>query len=77
MIQPRRPMSQRSRQNDKREHLAHIDALLQEAISQWQPEQPRRWLAKYGGWAFEGNNPLVLEYRAIRRQAMQLLKRRR
>jgi hypothetical protein len=38
-------MSQRSRQNDKRAHLAHIDALLQEAISQWQPEQPRRWLA--------------------------------
>ena len=52
---------------------AHINALLQEAIAQWRADQPRRWLAKYGGWSFEGKNPLVLEYRELLRQAKTLV----
>lgn len=56
---------------------AHIDTLLQEAINQWRPDQPRRWLAKYGGWSFEAKSPLVQEYRRIRRQAKVMAKGRR
>lgn len=63
------PMSQYCRDTEQ----AHINALLQEAIAQWRPDQPRRWLAKYGGWSFEGKNPLVLEYRALLRQARTLV----
>lgn len=65
-------MSQSPRKNDKREQQEHVDALLRDAIDQWRPEQPRRWLAKFGGWSFEGRSPLVLEYRAIRRKAKAL-----
>lgn len=66
-------MSQLSRDQEQ----AHIETLLQEAISQWQPEQPRRWLAKYGGWAFESKHPLVQQYRLIRRQAKEMTRVRR
>ncbi|EKP0260209.1 hypothetical protein JFQ93_001457 [Aeromonas sobria] len=67
-----------SQQNDKQDQQqAHIDALLQEAIKHWRPEQPRRWLAKYGGWPFEGKSPLVVTYWALRRQAQALTRTRK
>ncbi|HHQ4546877.1 TPA: hypothetical protein ACSP15_003558 [Aeromonas veronii] len=69
-------MSQSPRKNEKREQQEHVDALLRDAIEQWRPEQPRRWLARFGGWSFEGRNPLVLEYRAIRRKAKTLTSKR-
>ncbi len=69
-------MSQFPRKNEKREQQEHVDALLRDAIEQWRPEQPRRWLARFGGWSFEGINPLVLEYRAIRRKAKTLTSKR-
>lgn len=69
-------MCQSQRKNDKREQQEHVDFLLRDAIAQWRPEQPRRWLAKFGGWSFEGRNPLVLEYRAIRKKAKVLAGKR-
>ena len=53
------------------------DMILHEAIKQWRPDRPRRWLAKYGNWPAEGRSPLAERYRAIRREAECLLVRSR
>lgn len=53
------------------------DMMLHEAIKQWRPDRPRRWLAKYGNWPAEGRSPLAERYRAIRREAECLLVRSR
>ncbi len=53
------------------------DIKLHEAIKQWRPDRPRRWLAKYGSWPAEGRGPLAERYRALRREAEMLLARPR
>lgn len=51
------------------------EMLLLEAISNWRPDRPRRWLLKYGNWPVEGHSVLSQQYHAIRREANRLLKR--
>ena len=51
------------------------DMMLHEAIKQWRPDRPRRWLVKYGSWYVEGHGPLAERYRALRHEAERLLVR--
>lgn len=50
-----------------------LDARLREAIDNWDPRRPRRWLVKYGGWRVERRCPLTQRYCAIRNEAQALL----
>lgn len=62
---------------DSEQARLEIEAMLDEAIRQWRPDRPRRWLAKHGNWPAEGSSPLAERYRAIRREAKRLLIRSR
>ncbi|TNH98342.1 hypothetical protein CF104_16605 [Aeromonas jandaei] len=50
-----------------------LDARLREAIDNWDPRRPRRWLAKYGGWRVEKRSVLTQRYCALRDEAQALL----
>jgi len=52
---------------------ADLDARLREAIDNWDPRRPRRWLTKYGGWRVEKRSLLTQRYCAIRDEAQALL----
>ena len=54
-----------------------VDKLLREAIAHCCPDRPRRWLAKYGSGLAERHDPLAEHYRALRREAENLLTRTR
>lgn len=58
-------------------HLARLDikVRLREAIANWRPDRPRRWLAKYGYMTAEGSSPLAVQYRLLRCEAEGLLNR--
>lgn len=60
-------------------HLAHLDmkGRLVDAIDNWRPDRPRRWLAKYGNIIAEGRCPLAEQFRMLRCEAESLLSRPR
>ena len=62
---------------DTEQSRLESEIMLHEAIKQWRPDRPRRWLAKYGSWPAEGRGPLAERYRALRREAERLLVRPR
>lgn len=53
------------------------EARLRDAIAQWRPDRPRRWLAKHGNLVVEGRSPLAEQYRLLRAEAEGLLRRSR
>lgn len=57
--------------------LARLDhaRLLHEAIENWHPGRPRRWLAKFGNLHAEAHNPLAEQYRTLRHEAERALGR--
>lgn len=46
---------------------------LREAVDNWNPHRPRRWLAKYGGWRVEKRSALAQRYCALRNEAKIML----
>lgn len=57
-----------------------VSSRLQEAIDNWRPDRPRRWLHAYGRWFVDGGGDageLVQQYRALRREAEKMLVRPR
>lgn len=51
------------------------DLLLLDAINNWRPDRPRRWLSKYGSWHAKGYGRLAVQYRAIKYEAERLVRR--
>lgn len=70
------PIPMPTLKDTKQAHL-ESDAMLHEAIAQWRPDRPRRWLAKYGGRPTEREGALAKRYQALRREAERLLARPR
>lgn len=50
-----------------------LEARLREAVDNWDPNRPRRWLAKYGGWRVEKRTELTVQYCELRDKANTLL----
>lgn len=61
------------------EDSVYLDRLLQEAINQWDPAKPRRWLARYGGLNVLGigRSDCARKYRELQVQAAVLTRRKR
>lgn len=49
--------------------------LLKEAISEWRPDRPRRWLYRYGGINSKGEGEYNKKYRDLHRLALKSLRR--
>lgn len=60
---------------DLEENRIDMDVLLHKAIDNWNPQRPRRWLAKYGGWRVEKYSALAQKYCALRDEAQDILSR--
>lgn len=52
-----------------------LEARLREAVDNWDPHRPRRWLAKYGGWRVERRTSLTKQYCELRDATRALLER--
>lgn len=60
---------------DARERRSEHEHLLREAVNNWNPERPRRWLNKYGCWNADGQSVLAQQYRLLRSMAQKKLAR--
>lgn len=52
------------------------DERVIEAVSFWDPNKPRRWLAKYGGLVCMSNDATAQRYRFLRNEAKALTARK-
>lgn len=53
------------------------EVYLLNAIANWRPDRPRRWLAKYGSLPADGKGCVVERYRRIRKEAEAMCSRHR
>jgi hypothetical protein len=60
---------------DSENIYSDLDRRLREAIDNWDPQRPRRWMVKYGGWRIGKRSILTLRYCELRDTAQALLMR--
>lgn len=54
----------------------YLSQQMREAINNWDPQKPRRWLAKYGNLTGILSGERAQHYRALREEAKSLTARR-
>jgi hypothetical protein len=61
------------------EEFEYLEQRLKAALEEWDPEKPRRWLARYGGLDALGlgNGITAQRYKTLLSQAIALTKRKR